>query len=364
MDKANLALCQYLLSVGRSLHLVAQRIDEDLRVHTGVKTYQASTPLNSIFLGERNLAALAHQVAATVASNENAIVLSNGGNFAWPGVNWVHSLHHAWPVCDAGAPAAFRLRNRVTKYVARRNEKRALSIARLILANSHRTQQDIASYFPNAQARIETVYLGCDPAIAERNRDARKVRLSQPGHQTPTALFVGALGYDNNKGLDLLLDAWLTLAADESWDAKLLVAGGGRAVRTWEQRVQASAPLARSVSILGEVSAIGELYSRADLFVGPSRYEAYGLAAHEAICSGLSAIVTRSSGIAERFPDAIAHMLIPDPPTARALAEKLRVWRRDFDSSNQLFSDLRSELISHSWNDMAARIVALAEATL
>jgi glycosyltransferase involved in cell wall biosynthesis len=367
MDKANLAVARHLVASHRLVHLVAHRVADEFQRAANVRIHLAPTPAGSLLLGEMHLSRRGREVATRLGTEGTApIVLSNGGNCAWPGVNWVHSLHHAWPTVHQGAPAMFRLKNTITKASAKYREARAIRLARLVIANSHRTEEDIVKWMPETSGRVQTVYLGSDPSLGQQSSDARlnaRQRLAI-ADDVPVVLFAGALSYDNNKGLDVLLDAWRLLFHDGRWDSKLLVAGGGGAVQAWRDLVAAHPALAGSVTVLGHVSKMNELYAASDLLVAPSRYEAYGLAAHEAICAGLPVLISRTAGISERYSSALNEMILHDPTDAAELAGKLRSWRPDAVSWPKRFALLRRELTSRSWGDMAEQIVQLAESRL
>jgi glycogen synthase len=180
-----------------------------------------------------------------------------------------------------------------------------------------------------------------------------------PEH-APVALFVGALSYDNNKGLDTLLAAWHALSAGEQWDAYLVVAGGGSAVGRWRDWCAARGMSGR-VRFTGFTDRISECLAAADLLVSPVRYEGYGLNVHEAICSGLAFMVSRSAGIAERIPEHLSDMLIEDPEDAGQLANRLLAWRGNIQDWKLRVEPLRQEFCQYLWSDMAKKIVGLVE---
>lgn len=367
MDKANLALARHLIANARTVHLIAHRVADEFHNAANVRIHVAPTPVGSLLLGEMHLSRRGREVATRLESEGTSpIVLSNGGNCAWPGVNWVHSLHHAWPTLDEGAPAAFRLKNAIAKATAKHREARALRLARVIVANSHRTRRDIIKWLPETTGRVETIYLGSDARLEEPTSQARSIARKKfaLANDVPVVLFVGALSHDNNKGLDVLLDAWRILASDVRWNAELLVAGGGRAVQNWRSSVSADPSLAGTVRILGHVTEMESLYATADLLVAPSRYEAYGLAAHESICAGLPALVSGTAGISERYSPALREMVMVDPTDAIALAGKLRSWLPSAAEWPNRFAQLRRELKSHSWEAMADQIMRLSESRL
>lgn len=363
MDRANAALAHHLVARGHALHLVAHSVEPALAAHTSVTVHLAPRPAGSILLGEHLLARRGREVARSLTQQRaGARVVVNGGNCSWPDVNWVHSVHHAWPTSDAGAPLWFKAKNRLSHALARRGERRALDVARLVLANSDGTRRHLIELLGVKPEIVRTVYLGsdagCRPATVEE-RSAACLRLGLTDAR-PVVAFVGALGHDNNKGFDTLWLAWKSLCAREDWDADLIVAGGGRGVRSWRERVAAEGLTGR-VRLLGFTEKVEEVLAASDLLVSPARYEAYGLNAHEAISRGVPALVSASAGIAERFTPSLREMLLPDAEDATDLATRLLRWRFDVDGWKTLFAPLASKLRRRTWDDMAADIVALVE---
>jgi glycosyltransferase involved in cell wall biosynthesis len=115
------------------------------------------------------------------------------------------------------------------------------------------------------------------------------------------------------------------------------------------------------MTFLGYRTDVPVLMAAADVMVHPARYEAYGLAVHEAICSGVPAIVSASAGIAERFPAALAPLLLDDPNSADDLCARLRQWRDQADEFARRTRAFGAALRERSWDDMAREIADLAE---
>src|SRR4029453_7514441 len=95
-----------------------------------------------------------------------------------------------------------------------------------------------------------------------------------------------------------------------------------------------------------------------DVLVPPARYEAFGLAVHEALCRGLPAIVTRSAGVAERYPRELDALLVDDPNSASEVALRLWEWRAGKVPSAPVAA-LGASLRTRAWDDMAREIEAL-----
>ena len=123
------------------------------------------------------------------------------------------------------------------------------------------------------------------------------------------------------RGSILCSKSWRRLAHDPGWDARLVVLGAGAALDVWRR---AAAPLNGAIEFLGFRRDVPQVLRGCDALVSPTRYEAYGLGVHEALCCGLPALVTRTAGVAERYPVELQDWLLPDPDDAADLADRLR----------------------------------------
>jgi glycosyltransferase involved in cell wall biosynthesis len=236
------------------------------------------------------------------------------------------------------------------------------SAASAVIANSDLTARHAVDLLGADPARVHTVYYGSDPerfrppSPEERSRARTALRLDDG----PALAFVGALG-DRRKGFDTLFDAFASLCEnDAGWDATLLVAGAGGELEVWKRRAE-SARLGRRIRFLGFRDDVREVLAACDAVVSPTRYEAYGLAVHEAACMGLAPIVSRAAGVAERIPPALHPLLIDDPEEPAALAERLLAWRAGVEMYRAAALELSATLRAWTWDHMAARIVDIVE---
>ncbi len=363
MEKANLALAEYLLERGSPVHLVGHSVDPELAAHPCARAHVVPRPAASFLLGERSIDRRGRAVARVVtAADPRARVVVNGGNCGWYDVNWVHYVHHAWGGADAGAPLWFRAKNRVLGAVARRQERDRVPAARVVVSNSRLTGRHLVEHLRVDPARVHDVYLGSDPAwgvASDEERAAARAWLGVAAGR-PLVAFVGALGHDARKGFDTLLDAWTRLCRDPSWDADLVAAGGGRGIERWRGEVERLG-LAGRVRLLGFTDRVPELLAAADLLVSPVRYEAYGLNVQEALCRGLPVVVSGRAGIAERFEADLADMVLPDPEDAAELARRLARWRAAGEEWKRRVQPLGALLRRRTWREMAHEIVERVE---
>jgi glycosyltransferase involved in cell wall biosynthesis len=171
--------------------------------------------------------------------------------------------------------------------------------------------------------------------------------------------FIGALT-DRRKGFDVAYGAWKELCSGPSWDADLVVVGQGAELEAWRARAVRDG-IGGRVRFLGFRKDVPRILSACDALVAPTRYEAYGVGVHEALCCGLPAIVSASAGIAERFPEACRSLLIEDAESVASVVSALRHWR---DRASELVSAVQpfsQQLRGRSWDDMARDIVSLCD---
>ncbi len=294
--------------------------------------------------------------------SRNARVVVNGINCNWADINWVHWIHQCWQPSAFKAPLWFRFKHRLETWQATRLERTAFRSAKLLIANSERTRRDLMNLFGVPPERIHTVYPGTDSVWNELTPERRDVGRAWLGvsPDRPLVAFIGALGYDSRKGFDILWRAWMDLCRLTEWDACLVVAGSGRALTDW-RREAARSGLGGRVRFLGFTDQIFNLLAASDLLVSPARYESYGLNVQEALCCGVPAIVSASAGVAERYSSNLSPLLLPNPEDTHDLATRMLHWRRDISGWRTRLEPTTQMLRTYTWNDMASRIVNLAE---
>lgn len=361
MDRANYALVEHLAREGADVHAVAYRVDEALRAMPNVRFHRVPKPANRYLLAAP-LLATAGLGWARWAKARGGRAIVNGGNCPARAANWVHYVHAAY-VPEVFGGVARRARVRASHELALANERRALRRATLVIANSERTKRDVIEKVGVAPERVHTVYYGIDASLfrqvsADERADAKE-RFGWP-RDRPLVAFVGALG-DRRKGFDVVFDAWKTLCASSSWDADLVVIGSGAELPAWKERA-ASVGIAGRVRFLGFRRDVPAVLAACDALASPNRYEAYGLAIQEALCTGLPCVISSTSGVAERYTDELTALLLDDPEDARGLVVRLDAWRAaraEFETSTRA---LASSLRARSWDDMAADVRRLVAA--
>ncbi|WP_071191164.1 glycosyltransferase family 4 protein [Trichormus sp. NMC-1] len=357
MDRANFALADYLARQGEQVHLVAHRVASELLAYPNVKFHRVPKLRNSYLLSSPLLNRRGRILAQRLAANGGR-VLVNGGNCQWPDVNWVHYVHAAYQP-DNKAGLLRQLKGSVSRQMFLDAEKKALNSARVIIVNSDRTKQDLIEKLAIPEQKLHTVYYGIEPQIfypaTPEERIALRQQLGWPEDKA-IVVFIGALS-DRRKGFDTLFAAWQQLCKSPNWDAELVVIGVGAELPLWQRRA-ADAGIS-NIHFLGFRADVPKLLQAADCLVAPTRYEAYGLGVHEALCCGIPAIVSANAGVAERYPEELQDLLLLNPNDAVNLATLLLKWQSHQDDYSQLVLSFSQELRGYSWDNMAKNILEI-----
>jgi glycosyltransferase involved in cell wall biosynthesis len=156
-----------------------------------------------------------------------------------------------------------------------------------------------------------------DDAVALDDRSTARRALGLPDR--PTVLYVGRLV--EAKGIGTILDAWSGLGP--RLDATLVVVGDGPLRERVSDAVATAPP--GSIVFAGRRDDPAPYYRAADVFLYPSRSEAYGGAMAEAMAMGLPLVVTRTGLAADYVRDGEEGLIVPadDPRRLGAAIESL-----------------------------------------
>jgi N-acetyl-alpha-D-glucosaminyl L-malate synthase BshA len=167
---------------------------------------------------------------------------------------------------------------------------------------------------------IEVVPNFVDPARFRPGRDAgRRAAYARPGQ----ALLLHVSNFRPVKRAPAAVDVLAAVARER--DAVLLMVGDGPSRAECEARSRALGVKDR-VRFVGPHAEVERLLPLADLFVLPSEYESFGLAALEAMACGVPPLAFASGGLPEVVTDGVDGLLLPphdDAAMGRAAAALL-----------------------------------------
>jgi len=192
-----------------------------------------------------------------------------------------------------------------------------------------------------------------DPA--ERGRLRRRLGLGE----RLTVLSVG--GIEPRKGSLTLLRGFAHLRAAAPELDPLLVLAGGATLFDYRDELERFDRLERELLLDGSVRRLGSipdaqlerLYRAADLFAFPSVKEGFGLAALEALASGLPVVAADIDALRTFLTDGRS-ALLHRPGDGRALGEALLELARDPDKRERLRQAGLKVAAAHSWERAAA----------
>ena len=162
--------------------------------------------------------------------------------------------------------------------------------------------------------------------------------------------YIGRLAREKN--LDLLLEAWETLAPDRGGAQLVLV---GRGPLEDEIRRRAMPGVHVTGLLLGD--ALSTAYASADLFVFPSPTETFGNSLLEAMGSGLPPIVAAGGGVLE-FAEHGENAWLVEPDSAPALADGLRRLLDDPALRRRLAAGALATARARDWGAVYDRLLA------
>jgi UDP-glucose:(heptosyl)LPS alpha-1,3-glucosyltransferase len=169
-------------------------------------------------------------------------------------------------------------------------------------------------YYPRIP--IEVAPNGIDRSRFSPDVATRLVVREQLGFEEDDVLVLFVGGDWHRKGLDLAIEA-LAIAAERSRERlRLVVVGRGD-----EQAFRRAAERAGSgdaVVFLGSRRDTERFYAAADVFLLPSSYETFSLAAYEAAASRLPVVATPVHGVVELVGDGVAGFIVERTVTAIA----------------------------------------------
>lgn len=190
--------------------------------------------------------------------------------------------------------------------------------AKKIIAVSKENCSFIKELFPGVKPEI--VQAGYDPKVFniqdyDKKEILSKYKIDYTGQKV--VLYAGRLSY--LKGVDILLNA---AKIYENENIVTVIAGNG-ALRK-ELKCLAKKLELKNVHFIGHKSqrTLKKLYNIADVFAMPSRMEAFGLVAIEALACGTPVVCTEAGGMKEYINSKVGKVIEPENPKALARALK------------------------------------------
>ena len=309
----------------------AFRDDPDLEFHLAVLSAGLSHPRLHVLDEAGRADGLCHGIgllgrALAVGRERETIVHGNAAHSMFDFVDypgpWLVQVND-YEVANLWRHAYAKLARQGLRRVAslawrRRQEKKVIPAATRVVCNSGSTREAVLGAYRVDERKVVTIHKAVD--VSEFARPGELPVDPLTGRQPGTRLaFVGTNW--PIKGLDILLRALPAVAAKFPGATLIVV---GPVVTKGNARVKAlcgKLGLSDRVFFLGRVqrSALPRLLWHSDVFVLPSRQEAFGVAVIEALAAGVPVVAARVGGIPEIIRnDGEGILHAPDEPAALA----------------------------------------------
>jgi glycosyltransferase involved in cell wall biosynthesis len=183
-------------------------------------------------------------------------------------------------------------------------------------------------------------------------RLARRTSVRGQFSISPSDFCILLIGNDwKTKGLDTLLNA---LALCRELPLKLLVVGTDDR-DAYEPMIRACG-IADRVRFLDPSPDVLQFYAAADVYVGPSLEDAYGLPILEAMACGLPVIASSRAGASEIVNDRRNGMILRDPQDSQELAGLLRALYANPDLCRQIGQEAWLTAQQQTWDRNAEAV--------
>jgi UDP-glucose:(heptosyl)LPS alpha-1,3-glucosyltransferase len=215
---------------------------------------------------------------------------------------------------------------------------------KLVIAVSNLVRDDLLARFGLDPERVVTLYNGVDlkrfhPAESDTFRNRLRASLQLPA-RVPIVAFVGN-GF-GRKGLRFLIEAMARLGSN----ARLAVIGVDRADRAYRELARRLG-LGPRVNFVGARGDVETFFAAADAFAMPSLFEPFGNVVMEAMASGLPALTSAQSGVAELMPSAMERYVVPNPRDVADMSVRLHEM---LEAADELRSLCRETAEQYSWD--------------
>ncbi len=243
-------------------------------------------------------------------------------------------------------------------------QKTIHNIEELLIRNSDRViccsrfmVEHIQENFGIASEKVNLIPNAVDMTQFNRTPESSGASLKtadrENGSDRKLVLYVGRMVRE--KGVHILIDAFEKLQK-ERVNADLVIVGEGP-VKDSLMRETQKRGLDRHVHFTGLVdqASLVKLYSSSHVFVLPSLYEPFGIAALEAMASGVPVVVSDSGGLAEIVENGVNGIKVPaeDPSS---LSTALRTLLEDSSLADRLRKNAYSSLLErYNWDLVAEK---------
>lgn len=215
--------------------------------------------------------------------------------------------------------------------------------------------------WPLVESRTKVLHPGRNIGVMYEAKEAReKIKDLIPGdqlNQSRDLIWLGTIGELHPIKRQTLLLECLALIHEEYPQLRLFIIGEG-SERARLEALIAEKNLTDKVFLLGNISEAARFLKAFDIFLFPSKSEAYGYVVHEAGLAGLPVVATNVGGIPEIIENNVSGLLIPEGDVDALKVALIRLL--DDQSLRQTFAvALKEKMLARSLDKMVRATEAL-----
>lgn len=195
-----------------------------------------------------------------------------------------------------------------------------------IVTISKENQKLIKALYPTQSHKVELIYNGIDTTWWQSQLlrfnidDIKHIKKDVFHAHEDTFVIISIAELHERKGLKYLVDA-IPKVVEKYPNVKLVIAGEGKDRANLERQIK-KLDIEHHVTLLGRKKDISKLLKSSNVFVLPSRREAFGLVNLEAMITPLPVIASKVGGIKEIIVDGETGILVP-PENSESITKAL-----------------------------------------
>ena len=249
----------------------------------------------------------------------------------------------------------------IKKYT--REVQKNVRAAKMIIADSLSTKNDIIEFFKINPSKVEVIYLAADKIfkrLSENEKDKNVLKKYKINKKY--ILSVGTI--EPRKNFIALIKAFnLIKKKDASFDYKLVIVGrtGWKSEATYAEKN--NSPYTEDILFTGRVpdEDLVQIYNQAELFAYPSLFEGFGLPPLEAMSCGLPVIASGTSSLKEVIGDAGILVKAGDE---NELGNKILSIIKNMEIKEKLKEKSLAQVKKFSWGETAQKTINLYYKTI
>lgn len=290
------------------------------------------------------------------------IIHTEGLESIWLDVVTAHSIHRGAleAMKNIGELRPLGMMDKFLLIIEKLNYSRYKNY-RKIIADSTSSKEELMKYYNVPDEDIVVIPLGVD---LDEYKPLEKSKLTELRRkyridENDILLLIVATEF-YRKGMVELINAISRLIKQRSYNnIKLLIVGrardeGLRRGDTYYRELARKLGVFKEVIFTGHINDLNSHYNLADIFVFPTKYEAFGIPTLEAMAVGLP-VLNSKIGAGELITDGIDGIHLDNPNNIEEIADKLEMLIKDEKLRKLLGKNARKTATKYSWNETARK---------